>query len=76
MLMDTLKVFLSKKNGEDTVTIDHDEFRHIIIFQGGKPAHLSIFYKGVYSSIKLSAGESVVDLCEQEDFLKKNRDFF
>lgn len=74
--MNSLKVFLTKKNGEDIVTIDHDEFRHIIIFQGDKPAHLSIFYKGIYSSIKLSAEEPAVDLCEQEDFLKKNRDFF
>ena len=70
-----LKVFISKKNGDDTVTIDHDEFRHIIVFEGCLPIYMNTFYKGVHNAVALNANEMIVDLEQQETSLKKNWDF-
>ena len=70
-----LKVFLSKVNNDEVVTIDHDDFRHIIVFENHKPTYIDTIYKMYHSAVKLDATEIVADLEEREELMKKNWDF-
>ena len=70
-----LKVFISKESGHEVVTVDHDEFRHTVVFENNQPIYLNTFYKGVHNAVALNANEMIVDLEQQETSLKKNWDF-